>query len=307
MRPQSSRKALLPPAWLLVACGLLAEPSSARACATCACGDPTLTVMGAQQPYANRFRPSLEFQYRTDAVGEAGVDRVELREQRLTLGVAYAPLEWLMLSATLPLLWRTVTDVSLAETSLFSPGDLELRSRIYFWRDREFAPRHLLAAVAGLQLPTAPLDQEASGEYLEPELQGGTGAFQPVLGASYSFFADPWSVYASELAYIPFHSRADWHNGAAWRGSHVVQYQFVDWFAARFGANFRWEMRTRRDQPPDPEPDTGGFVLFLMPSVVLSPVTDLVINIDLQLPVVNALFGDHDEGPLFAVAVAYDF
>jgi len=284
-----------------------AVPRSARACATCACGDPTLTVMGNSQPFANRLRLSLEFQYRTDAVGEAGVDRTELREERLTLGAAYAPVEWLMLSLTFPVLFRTVTDVSLAEDSIVSPGDLELRGRFYLWRDRKLAPRHLLAAVAGMQFPIAPLDQNAAGEYLEPELQGGTGAFQPVLGASYSFFDDPWSVYASELAYVPFHSRADWHNGAAWRGSHVVQYQLLDWFALRFGANFRWEMRTRRDQPPDPEPDTGGFVLFLMPSLVLSPVTDLVINFDVQLPVINALHGDHDERPLFAVAAAYDF
>lgn len=285
----------------------LCTPVPTRACATCACGDPTLTVMGNQQPFANRLRLSLEVQHRTDAVGEPGVSRMELAEQRLTLGVAYAPVDWLMLSATVPLLFRRVTDVSLAEQSIVSLGDPELRGRFYFWRDREFAPRHILAAVAGMQFPLSPLDQDAAGRYLEPELQGGTGAFQPVLGASYSFFDDPWSVYVSELAYVPLHSRADWHNGASWRGSHVVQYQLIEWLALRFGANFRWEMRTRRDQPPDPEPDTGGFILFLMPSLVFSPVTDLVINLDVQLPALNLLHGHHDEGPLFAAAVAYDF
>ena len=38
----------------LGSCGLV--PRAARACATCNCGDPTLTATGVEKPYKNRVR-----------------------------------------------------------------------------------------------------------------------------------------------------------------------------------------------------------------------------------------------------------
>jgi hypothetical protein len=283
-------------------------PRAARACATCTCGDPTLTVMGAQQPFAQRLRLSLSVQHRTDALGREGIDRVELQEQQLLASVAYAPAQWLMLSATLPLVRRELTYVNLARDTFVSPGDVELRGRAFIYRDRSFAPRHLLALVGGLRVPTGPLERDSAGDYAEPELQPGTGSFDPLGGVSYAFFADPWSAYASEIVYVPTPSRAGFQVGASWRGSHTVQYQLGTAWAVRLGANFRLEDKTRREvagQTRD-EPDSGGFVLFATPSLVFSPMTDLILNLNVNVPVYNRLLGAHDEGPIVMLGAAYD-
>ena len=47
-------------------------------------------------------------------------------------------------------------------------------------------------------------------------------------------------------------------------------------------------------------------MLFLSPSVVFSPLTDLVLNLDVHVPVINALTGDHDEGVIIALGGAFD-
>jgi hypothetical protein len=305
-----SPKPIVPAACVLLATVMLATtPSAATACATCACGDPTLTVMGAQQPFEHRLRVSLELQHRSDAVGDPSVDRVELSEQRATLGVAYAPARWLMLSGSLPVLRRELTLISDARESFVNVGDVELRARAFVYSDRAFAPQHLIALVAGLRMPTGPLQRGEGGSYDEPELQPGSGSWDPLAGVSYAHFADPWSFYASEVVYIPTPSRADWQQGVRWLGSHAAQYQLDERWALRLGANFRLEDRTRRNvdtDAPFDEPDTGGFVLFLMPSVVFSPVTDLVLNLDVNVPVINALVGEHDEGVIFSVGGAFD-
>ena len=280
------------------------SPARARACAACACGDPTVTVMGAQQPFDNRVRVALEFQHRRDGIGGSGVDRIELNEQRLSLSAAYAPWRWLMLSVSVPFVRRELSDVTLATDTLWGPGDAEVRARAFVFRDRAFAPTHLLAINTGMRLPTAPLDRDATGAYREPELQAGSGSFDPLLGLSYAWFAHPWSAYVSEIVYIPSRGRADFRVGTSWRGTHTLQYQFGTAFALRGGLDFRLEQRARSGSTI--EPDSGGFVLFLSPSMVWTPATDLVLSASVHLPVLNALYGLHDEGVFFGLGAAYD-
>ncbi len=281
-----------------------ALPRTAAACSMCETGDPTLTVMGAQQPFDQRLRLALELQYRTDALGQPHVNQVKLNEERLALSVAYAPVSWLMLSASLPLLRRELTYVDLSKDMLITPGDTELRARAFVWRDRDFAPHHLLGLIAGLRIPTGPIERDSNGAYRAPELQAGSGSFDPLAGVSYAFFADPWSVYASEVVYIPTQGTADYRVGTSWRGTHTLQYQLGHHFALRAGAEFRLEARSKNAQGY--EPDTGGFILFGVPSLVWSPLTDLVFNLDLHIPVVNALYGYHDEGLFAMLGAAYD-
>jgi hypothetical protein len=281
-----------------------ALPRRAGACATCACGDPTLTVMGAQQPFAQRVRLSLEAQYRTDTIGRAGFDRIELNEQRTTLSAAYAPEAWLMVSASMPMIRRELTNANLARDVLVTPGDLELRARAFVLRDRAFAPRHLLALVGGARLPTAPLERDAKGRYRAPELQPGSGSFDPLGGVSYSLFAAPWSAYVSQVAYVPTQGPADFRIGASLRGTHALQYQVGTSIALRFSLEYRLEARARR--AGGVEPDSGGFIAFASPSIVWSPWLDLVLDVDVHVPIWNALYGAHEEGVFAVLGAAYD-
>jgi len=291
-------------AWIAATAVFAVTPARVLGCASCACGDPTLTVMGAEQPFAGRLRVAFEGQFRSDAVGRETVDRVALQELRTSLSVAYAPLRSLMLSLSLPFIGRELTDVTLARERLFTVGDLELHARAFFWRDREFAPTHLLGAAVGLRLPTGPLLRDPNGAYREPELQPGTGSFDPSAGLTYLMSAEPWSLFVSEVVYVPTRGAADFRVGVSWRGTHALQYQLWRELAARVGINHRLEARSQRGSAP--EPDSGGLISFVSVAAVWNPAEDLVLIAELQLPVVNALHGVHDEGAFATVGAVYD-
>lgn len=288
----------------LCAAALALSPSHVFACAACACGDPTLTIMGAEQPFSGRLRLALDTQYRSDAIGHPLVDRVTLEELRTSLSVAYAPTPWAILSLTVPFIGRDLTDVTLARERLLTIGDVELHGRAYFFRDREFAPRHLLAVQLGLRLPTGPVLRDASGNYRQPELQPGSGSFDPSAGLTYLMSADPWSMFVSEVVYLPTRGVTDYQVGVSWRGTHALQYQLFSTLALRAGVNHRFEARSKLGAAD--EPDSGGFILFAVLAAVWNPVEDLVLTAEAQVPVVNALYGVHDEGMFVSVGVAYD-
>ncbi len=52
----------------------------------------------------------------------------------------------------MPLVHRLVSAVNLAEADIWAPGDLEFRARAVIWRDRKFAPRHLVSLIGGLEV-----------------------------------------------------------------------------------------------------------------------------------------------------------
>lgn len=293
---------------LLALLWLANSPAKVAACAVCATGDPTLTTMGIQQPVGGRIRLSLELQQRTDAVGRAGAGRVELSEQRAILSAAYAPTARFMASLSVPMLRRVITHENLAQDTVLGLGDLELRGKAFVFRDRAFAPRHLLAAVGGVSLPTGAVDTQLTERDVDvdPELQAGTGSFTPLLGVAYAFFGDAFSIFASEIVYVPLPGRAPFTVGPSLRGTHTAQYQLLDFLALRLSANFRLEAATRLSDPPRDEPDSGGLVGFLAPGLLMSPWVDLVLYAEAQLPVLNRLKGRHDEGPLLWVGAAYD-
>lgn len=260
--------------------------------------------MGAEQPFAGRLRVALEGQYRSDAVGRATVDRVELQELRTSLSVAFTPVRSLMLSLSLPFVGRELTDVTLARERLLTVGDAELHARIYVFRDREFAPTHLLGFAVGLRVPTGPLLRDPSGNYRAPELQPGSGSFDPSAGLTYLMSADPWSVFVSEVVYAPTRGAAGFRVGVSWRGTHALQHQFLRQLALRAGINHRLEARSWNGSAA--EPDSGGLIGFATLAAIWNPIDDLVLLVELQLPVLNALHGVHDEGAFATVGAVYD-
>ena len=84
--------------------------SGASACGTCSVGDPTLTVVGFEQPKANRVRTSATLRHRNDSIGETAVDKLTLSEQRLELAGAYSPTDRVSLSLMMPLVHRLITE-----------------------------------------------------------------------------------------------------------------------------------------------------------------------------------------------------
>lgn len=279
--------------------------ASSSACATCGCGDPTLTAMGTEKPFRGRLRASIDARYRSDDIGKPEVDQIRLREIRLDGQLAWAPSERVFLLATVPLLERRVRYVNGGETTTGALGDVELRAKTFVFFDRPFAPRHLYAVTGGLKVPTAPRQRnETDGRYLPIETQPGTGSWDPLLGLSYAFFARPFSFYASAQGTAPLRGTGDQRASPSVRATSALQVQLIPWLAPRFGVDTRLDAHAYEDGRP--ERDSSGFIAFLSPELLLSPTTDLLVVLSLRLPVMQALAGYHHEGPTAGVALAYD-
>jgi hypothetical protein len=277
----------------------------AHACAACGCGDPTLVSAGTEQPFAGRLRGSLEFRYRTDAIGEPDVDRLFVREMRADLSLAYAPFSELFLMVTLPFVHRSVEEANLTNERVWGPGDAELRAKLFVYRDRELAARVLVAGNLGVKLPTAPFHENSAGETLPLEAQPGTGSLDVLFGPSLALVDGKFSAYASAQLALPIASRDAVSPGISQRSTLALQYQPWLWLAFRPAADSRWD--TKSKERGRPERDSGGFVLFAGGDVLVSPLTDFTLAAGLRLPVWQVLQGFHDEGAVGSLSAAIDF
>lgn len=289
--------ALLPVALLL-----LSPP--ALACATCACGDPTLTSMGTEQPFSGRTRVASITRAWGLTLGDDSLDAVTLRELRVDLSVAYAPLPWLILSAMVPLQVRTVQDVSLMREEAWGPGDMEVSAKVFVFRDRDFSPDHLLAVLVGSELPTSPTLSDGQGRPLSLDAQLGSGSVDPFAGLAYTAFRGSWSFIVSATGSLSTRGREGFRGGAALRTTVAAQFQPSPAWALRLAADTRLEGASTLHGVRDPV--GSGFIGFLSPEVLFSPASDVVLQLGVRAPVLNLLSGHVRQTPILQAAVAYD-
>ncbi|HXU82704.1 MAG TPA: transporter [Polyangia bacterium] len=277
----------------------------ARACASCACGDPTLAALGTERPLRNRLRAAVAFSHRALSVGDVGLDELRISEQRVDAHLAWAPHERLFLLASLPGLRREVTYRDGYHRATWGNGDAELRAKLFVFQDRAFAPRHLVAALAGLKLPTAVIDRRPGGAPDSSELQFSTGSVDPILGASYGFFAYPWSAYASGQLLWTREGTGGARASRSVSGTAAVQRHLLTAVAIRLAIDSRLDSQAR--EGGFPERHSGGFIAFASPEILVSPATDLVVSAWARLAFVNALAGRQQEPFVLGAGVGYDF
>ncbi|HET6417731.1 MAG TPA: hypothetical protein VFG22_15645 [Polyangiales bacterium] len=278
--------------------------AKAYACGTCAVGDPTLTVVGMEQPLGKRVRTSATLRYRNDRIGVAAVDEMLLSEQRMELAGAYSPSDRWTLSLMMPVVHRLVTAVNLAEFDIWAPGDLEFRARAVIWRDRKFAPRHLVSLIGGLEFPTGSVERDAEGTPLPLEFQAGTGSWDPIAGASYGMFHDPWALYVASVGIFPTVGTADTDVGASFRQTLLVQIQPWNFLAFQLGTEFRFDQPSYIGEVRDP--NTGGHITYGSLGLIGLPHEKLVLHFTVAVPMIQRLDGDHREGLAITAGLIYD-
>lgn len=294
-----------PLATALVSAALLLVPGPrAWACATCACGDPTLSSMGAEQPFEGRLRLSTTLRAWGHTMGREGEDATALRELRMDVAVAYAPVPWLMLAVNLPLQARETREVSLARERGWGVGDVDVSAKAFVWKDKDFSPDQLVSVVAGVKLPTAPTLRAADGAVLGLDAQLGTGSVDPMAGLAWQGFRGPWSFLASAMGFLPTRGREGFRAGASVRTSLGAQYQPGTRWAVRLGLDTRVE--APNDIDGEREPDGGGFIAYASPDVIYSPATDVVLQAGVRVPFVSQLRGRVVTTPIAQLSLAYD-
>ncbi len=283
---------------LAIAIAVALPPARVRACAACASGDPTLTVMGAEQPFAGRLRAALRTRVRGDRLGD-----VRLLEARSDLTVAWTPHPRLTLSAEMPLVLRSVSIEGEARRTAFAPGDAELRARGFVYRHPSLAPRHLLAVVGGVAVPTGVASSADVG--LPRDALVGTGVWSPLLGVSYAYFAGQFSLFASAVGYARLGTMDGEAPGESVRVTVAGQAQLTPALALRAAADARVDARVRTIDGQR-ERGTGGGIVFVGLDVVASLGTDVLLVAGLRVPVAQVLEPGHVETALGEVALAVD-
>ncbi len=286
---------------LVLLLALILLPKDAKACAACGCADPTLTVMGDGKPSQNRLRLSLEPRALQQSHATEDGYGSEVTEQRLLLSAAWAPHPDLFASVSVPLLRREVAFTNLAVQQAQGMGEPELRARYFVWKDKEFAPSHLLALAPGIKLPTSASQRDEEGRFLDHDAQLGTGALDAIAGLSYSLFQLPWSLYSSITLHQPLGSgRFQFKPARTLRTSLAGQWQPLLSLALRTSVDIRVDSAARD------EVDTGGWIVFLSPQVVYALRDDLLLQGRISIPTYNALRGAQDESFIAAAGLIYD-
>ncbi len=286
---------LLAPSWIA---------AEASACGTCAVGDPTLTIVGFEQPKSQRVRTSGTIRHRNDRIGDAQVDQVRLAEQRMELAGAYSPSDRWTLSLMMPLVHRLVSAINLAQADIWAPGDLEFRARAVIWRDRKFAPRHLVSLIGGIEFPTGSIERDAEGVPLPLEFQAGTGSWDPIAGASYTMFNDPWSLYVSSVAIFPTKGTADTRVGISYRQTALAQFQPWHFLAFQLGAELRLDEPSYISGVRDP--NTGGHVTYGTFGLIGLPHEKVLLHFTTAVPMIQRLDGSHVEGLAITAGLVYE-
>ncbi len=271
----------------------------------CGAGDPTLTLMGSEKAFDGRLRIAGDLRLGRVWAGAPVDEVVQLDEQRLELSVAYAPTRTTFLALAVPLLHRVASFHDGTSKSFFTPGDIQLRVKQFVWSGRRGAFVHQAAIHGGLDTPTSPVEDGERGVALPAVLQPGMGSVAPFVGVFYGFTRGPWSLYSSAAFFLPFAVRAGPHASESFKTSLSVQRQIGRVFASRIGIDTRLDGSCEAYGKPDP--NSGGFVAYLSPEVVVSPVADLLLVAGVRAPFGQALHGYHREAAIAGLGVTYDF
>jgi len=275
------------------------------ACATCLCGDPTITAMGTEKPFAGRLRIGADYLTRGEAVGDPGVDEHIIDESRMTYSVSYAPSADWILAASLPFVDKEVRRFDLSRESASGIGDADLYARWYVRDAAQLPARHLWGLQFGVRVPTSS-EQESGGETVDFDGQPGAGATIPNLGLWYGYFRSPSFIY---LSTVYQHAVDDGYQGyeagdVLLVTAHAQHALGGHTLALSFSLDGRSKEKDSYSDVVDD--DSGGVLVMATPGVAWMPIEDLVVNLTYQVPVIENLHGRQDEDPVFRLGVSYD-
>lgn len=272
------------------------------ACATCLCGDPTITTMGAEKPFSGRLRGSVDWLTRSERSGQPGISEHNIDEKRVTLSVSYAPSTDWIFALGVPLVEKEVRRFDLSRETASGVGDADLSARWYLGNTRE----HLWGVQFGVRVPTSS-EQTLSGEAIDFDAQPGAGATIPSLGLWYGNFRSPDFFYASTV----YQRAVDTGYQGYEMGDvllltgHVQHGLWEQQLALSFSLDGRWKKRDAYFGETDE--NSGGVLIMATPGISWTPVTDLIFNVTYQIPAVENLYGEQKEKPNLRIGVTYDF
>ena len=288
-----------------IAIALCLNTNNLWACATCLCGDPTITTMGTEKPFAGRKRAGAEYLTRGEKAAEPGISEFETEEDRITYNFSYAlNSEW-MFAASLPFVTKTVKRFDMSSAQGSGVGDLDFSARWFIGKDTHFPARYLWGVQFGLRLPTSS-EQTLNGEPIDIDAQPGGGATIPSVGAWYGRYAMPWFFYVSAAYQHAVNTGYQGYEaGDVTLLTGLVQYALNYGIALQFSLDSRFKRYDEYSGVRDE--NSGGVLVMATPGLAWTPVEDLVINLSYQAPAIENGHGRQEEDATIRIGVAYDF
>jgi hypothetical protein len=284
---------------------LAAADRRAAACATCSCGDPTLTATGVEQPYKNRVRVGWEERYSDHWSGTDDTFQ-HLYTLRTSIAATWSPVDRFTIGAFLPWVTTWLSHGLGGIETINGLGDMELSGRVLVARDRRFGAHHLFWLNAGLKMPTGPRIHDDQGYPYSDDDQPGSGSWDPFGGATYAWFSgNVWSVYASASYRYTTKGPRGYRRGSVLGWTTAAQLQPWNRVAFTLGVDGSWS------QPDElsnghASPDTGGVVVGLAPGLTVAPRVDLLVRLVVDVPLVQVLDGRQHQGPQVLLTLNYD-
>ncbi len=275
------------------------------ACATCLCGDPTITTMGTEKPFAGRMRAGIEYLSRGETVAEPGVSELVTDEERLTYSFSYAiSAEWIV-AASVPMVTKQVKRYDLSRQQGSGIGDLDLSARWFVGKDESFPVRHLWGVQFGVRLPSS-TEQKHNGVAIDIDAQPGVGATIPNLGIWYGRYEMPWFFYTSAAyQHALTEGYQGYQAGDVFMITALTQYALLQNLAVQFSLDGRFKQQDHYNDVKDH--DSGGVLVMATPGIAWTPIEDLVVNASYQTPVIENVRGRQVEDVTLRVGVTYDF
>ena len=294
---------------LLASLILLLSSPAIFACAACLCGDPTLTTMGVEKPFAGRTRFSVDYLSRGETMGQARISEHVIDEQRVTYSISYAPSTQWVLSASVPMIDKRVDRYDLSFEEASGVGDTDLTARWFIGKSTSIATSRLWGLHVGARVPTSS-EQQLNGQAVDFDAQPGSGALIPSLGIWLGEYHLPWFFYGSAIVQ---HTSSAGYQG--YRGGNALlltahsQYALpstvLGKWALQFNLDGRWKNPDEYNGVRDD--DSGGTLIMATPGLVWTPLTDWLVNVSVQQPMIENARGRQQEDTTLRAGITYDF
>lgn len=275
---------------------------AAQACTSCLCGDPTLTTLGTEKPYAGRTQFGWEAIYREEETGQ-GVNLKNVTELRHTLNASYWPTKKIGLAFSLPVhSTLNLTVPNGADQQGSGVGDLAVNGRYYVKQTR----RYNTGVIVGMRLPTGSEQKTASGQAIDIDAQPAQGIYQARLGGWFSRYRYPWSFHGSAIAYAGLNEGYQgFEAGNQLTLSGIAQYATTQKLSVMWGV----EARTGAYDTFNGERDnnSGGTIAYAVLGVVGKWGVSGLWHIKAQSEAYNGLNGQNEEPFVIYTGVGYGF
>lgn len=279
---------------LAVAAALV--PRESTACGASQCGDLAYNLLGPQLFVPNIWNFGLDYgRFSREQATEHDPSVMEFdTEDKVTLSASRTVGSRLTLVGRLPFVNRSVTGGETGSLSGMSDPEIFAHFRASSGRGATW-----IGLTLGARLGWADNDRELHGERAEELLQPGAGSSAVEAGLAFSrLVGSGGSLFGSVAGRLNGRNEHGYHYGNLVLANTAYERELVSRINGVLELNFRYAAQDEF-HPGDPNPNTGGTVVYASPRVLFKVNENLFFRIGVQVPLIEDLDGVQNENVNF--------